>query len=140
MPRTSAASLSVATKSVVAELMRARAGLPAPIAAAFDEILASVGPQHFKPADRILLEELARSLALLREAGAHVARDGIYVDGKVHPCLRITQKERALVAMLATRLRLTPQSRSAPGKAAFTRMRVRRTAVSGCGSGDRCLV
>lgn len=111
MPRESAASMAVVKPQKGAGLLQPRAATPAAVAEVFRELVASEGPDHFRLSDRPMVEELARSIWMLREAGDALARDGLMLDGTVHPCVKVVQKQETIVAMLSTRLRLTPQSR-----------------------------
>lgn len=111
MPRQSTASLAVVKPHKAAGLLQPRAATPQAVAEVFREIVASEGADHFRVSDRPLVEELARSLWMLRAAGEALARDGLMFEGELHPCVKTIQKQQTIAAMLSTRLRLTPQSR-----------------------------
>jgi hypothetical protein len=77
----------------------------------FDEIIAGVAADHFKPADRVILEQLAVAVFIARELAAGVVRDGVIINGKPNQAARHLRQQQATIATLSTKLRLTTQSR-----------------------------
>ena len=79
--------------------------------AIFAEIVSSVAPGHFRPCDRTLLEQLAVAIFIARELADHVTTEGVIVAGRPNQAARHLRQQQATVASLATKLRLTTQSR-----------------------------
>jgi hypothetical protein len=86
----------------------------------FGELVASVDASHFRESDRPILEELAQAVALQREAVGMLSAEGLIVAGAVNPLAKVVATQGRLIASLATRCRLTPQSRMSKDKAART--------------------
>jgi hypothetical protein len=118
MPRESIQSILTAPVAAGrAQRLSPDAALPVPVAAVFRELVGSVGADSFAPCDYPLVEQLAVALTHAREAARALERDGLIVDGKVNPIARLLREQQKLVAMLATRLRISPQSRMSREKA-----------------------
>jgi hypothetical protein len=81
------------------------------VARAFEAIVSTVEPEHFKPVDVPLIAQLATARVLLDRADVELERAGAVVDGRPSPWLTVRVKELRAVITLSTRLRLTPQSR-----------------------------
>jgi phage terminase small subunit len=80
--------------------------------AVFRELVAAVGPDHFRPVDRPLVGVYAEALCLARQARAQLGADGpVDADGKVSPWLRVYESAMKTITTLAARLRVCPQSR-----------------------------
>jgi hypothetical protein len=95
------------------------AHLSAAAAEAFAGLVASAQPEHFRDADRPVLEALAMSIVITRELESELAaRGAVDLDGKVSPLVRHLRAQHGLIASLSVRLRLTPSSR-ADRKTAF---------------------
>ena len=90
----------------------------------FSELVASVGPAHFRESDRPIVEELAQAVAIAREASQALAEQGLLVEGedgeRPNPLLKVISTQGRLIASLATRCRLTPQSRISKDKSNAT--------------------
>lgn len=115
MPRTSAEAISLAsyTRAMPESegCLVPPEGLDDAAARVFAETVQSVRPGHFRPCDIPVLVEYCAAIVHARQAAELLARDGLLVDGKPHPAHRILRAERAALALLASRLRLTPASR-----------------------------
>ena len=61
---------------------------------------------------------LGKAVALA--TGAELDRQGLLVDGAPNPLIRVVREQARLVASLATKCRLTTQSRISKDKAATT--------------------
>lgn len=125
MPRKPAAAfLTPAPVDVRQTRIRARAGLPPNVAAVFNEITASVEAAHIRASDLPVFEELARAIALQREASAALAGQPLVVAGRdgprPHPLVKVVSEQARLIASLATRCRLTPQARMSKERANST--------------------
>ncbi|MEJ2376253.1 MAG: hypothetical protein P8Y71_12855 [Pseudolabrys sp.] len=72
----------------------------------FQRVVGSVSPQHFAQSDVPLIESFVRATLLSRDAAPKDATDA--------EALANWEKATRLQAMLATRLRLTPQARTDP--------------------------
>ncbi len=72
----------------------------------FAEIVHACSPRHFVVSDTVLLETFVRATLLARHAIKGAAKDAA--------ALSVWEKAARIQAMLATRLRLAPQSRADP--------------------------
>ena len=122
MARKSAASLAVIPIGSGARLA-CPATLDAESAAFWAEIVNSVQPDHFRPADVPLLTAYCEQRALYARAMSHLVVPGGLTEctalgEKVSPYFAIMARSAQLMTMLARSLRLTPQSRSTPDRAA----------------------
>ena len=112
MARKSISALTTIS-SIAASVSILTAGqhVPEPARAIFAELVSSVTPGHFLPADRVLLEQLAVAVYVARELADSIERDGVIVDGKVSQAVKVLKQQQALIGSLASRLRLTTQNR-----------------------------
>lgn len=90
------------------------------VSAIFAEIVGSVSVGHFSTADRALIEQYAAALHIAREIAAHIAAEGVVIDGKVSAAAKAHKQQAALCGQLASRLRLTPQNRISKDRATTT--------------------
>ena len=88
--------------------------MSADAAAAFRHITASTAPGHFVEADRDLLHRYCQAIADARQADRELASGGFVVGGKPSAWLQVQREANKAIATLATRLRLSPQSRIIP--------------------------
>jgi phage terminase small subunit len=118
MPRRSSASLTVLPPSIDAGKTRLKpsSNLIAAERELFDELVRGCAPNHFRETDRLLLEEYVREALLLQQAAEALRQNGaVMPDGKrINPWFQIQQRACKTMAVLATRLRLTPASRLHP--------------------------
>ena len=123
MPRKSAAALAAFQSHGNGALTRLRPAddMSADAAAAFRHITASTAPGHFVEADRDLLHRYCQAIADARQADRELASGGFVVGGKPSAWLQVQREANKAIATLATRLRLSPQSRIDP-KTAGSRM------------------
>ena len=115
MPRKSVAAMALAP--VVdgrPERLRPRAEAPASVQRIFSDLVASVPTEHFRPGDADLIEQLAQSIALARQAYAELERAGPVTDGRASPWIVILEKAHRSSVALSARLRLCPQARTDP--------------------------
>jgi phage terminase small subunit len=76
------------------------------------DVVCSVRPDHFQPADGLLLARYAEAAVMAADAATMLASEGTVIDNKPSPWLAVhVAMTKALVA-LAHRLRLSPQGRS----------------------------
>ena len=110
-----------------------RTGCSVAIATAFREIVDSISADHFVESDGPLVERYAAGIVLARLAEKNLALHG-YVIGsnrsgqpQQNPWCSVLAQADKVIATLATRLRLAPQSRMDPktvGRAARKRITV----------------
>jgi len=93
-----------------------RPGLASKVAAVFRELVTSVAPGHFQACDLPLLEELACAIHVAREAREALSGAELGTP-KGNALARLLREQGKAIAMLATRARLTPQSRMSREKA-----------------------
>jgi terminase small subunit-like protein len=122
MPRRSAASLDVAAPSFGEKRIAPRRGAPAEVAAVFKELVTSVPANHFRPADRDLLEQFAQAVVLARQAYVELEEAGPVINGRASPWLTALEKAHRSTAALSVRLRLGPQTRLDPKTVARARV------------------
>ena len=123
MSRPSAESLAVAPVVDVARIRQEpRPDMPPDVAREFSRVVASVDASHFRVADA-LLEDYAQAIVIRRQLSAELAEQGPIVDGKPSPLIAAIREQSRLIASLATKLRLTPQSRISKDKAGKTTAR-----------------
>ena len=121
MPRRSANSLAVAPVVDVARIrLAARAELPPSERRVFADLVRAVDASHFREADRVMLEQLARAIAIERQAAEALYEQGLIVDGAPNPLIRVVREQSRLIASLATKCRLTTQARVSKDKAGAT--------------------
>ena len=121
MPRESLASLTTTPVVDVARLrLLPRSELSPDVQRAFSAIVGSAAPDHFREPDRLMVEQLAQALVIQRQAAEALAEQGLLVDGKPNPLIRVVREQARLVASLLTKLRLTVQARVSKDRAATT--------------------
>lgn len=112
MPRKSVQALSVApVVSVEGRRVKPPDDLPAPVAALWRQLVESLPPSRFHASDRPLLALYCRALHQSNLAYEKLERYGAAADDAVSPWQRVADSAVKQVAVLATRLRLCPQSR-----------------------------
>lgn len=113
MPRRSSASLTFLRPGVDGRPTRLRPSndLTGPEREVFTAIVGALPPEHFKESDRWVLEEYVRDVVLARDAAGQMREAGVVIDGRASPWVAIRAKATRSMAILATRLRLTPASR-----------------------------
>jgi hypothetical protein len=111
MPRRSIADLAVPRVDGRPSRLTPPPSLSADARAAFQEIVGSVEPEHFKPADVPLICRLAAAHLWASRAEDELERIGAVVDGKLSPWATLLEKQNGAIRSLSTALRLTPQSR-----------------------------
>jgi phage terminase small subunit len=115
MPRKSRAALDLASHvNAASNRLRPPDDLPADVVAVFRRIVASTDPRHFVPADLDLLVRYCKAIADAALADRMLATDGYVIDGKPSAWIAIQREANRAIAVLATRLRLSPQSRVDP--------------------------
>jgi phage terminase small subunit len=77
-------------------------------------IVASVPPEHFRPADAGLLHSYCEVTASAKLAARELEAAGHVVDGKASPWLNIQERAIRAQALLAAKLRLCPSARTDP--------------------------
>jgi phage terminase small subunit len=114
MPRIAAAASLVFTGSEPAETrLQPPADLSPAEKAVFIDIVVTNRPDHFRPADALLLAAFTRAVCLERQASAALAVAGpVGADGKVSPWLHVLAQATKSILSLARLLRLSPQSRA----------------------------
>lgn len=122
MPRKSINELSVVRpdSGTAPGLLLPGSHVPATVRVVFAEIVGSVSVGHFSTADRALLEQFATALHVAREIAAAVDAEGVVVEGRLNPLAKALKQQQAIVGQLASRLRLTTQSRISKDKASRT--------------------
>jgi hypothetical protein len=88
-----------------------RSGVSPEVKLIFTEIVGSVSAAHFRPTDGPLVEQYAQSIALARQAYAHLDEEGPVLGGKANAWLVVLEKAHRSSVALSMRLRLSPQSR-----------------------------
>jgi phage terminase small subunit len=78
----------------------------------FAAIAGAVDPQHFAPSDLPLLASYCVAVCQEREANRHLRAEGHVIGGKASPWIVVQEKSHRMMAALAMRLRLAPQSRT----------------------------
>jgi hypothetical protein len=119
MPRRSADSYLTPVLDVARVPLEPRAELDPKVAEVFRELVASVAPGHFQPCDRPVVEALATAIYIARQA-----QDGLaaadWGTTRGQALARLLREQSKAISMMATRLRLTPQSRMSKDKASGT--------------------
>jgi phage terminase small subunit len=80
----------------------------------FVDLVAAVPGNHFRAGDLPLLVQYCRAVAMAERAVAELRAGGPVVDGKVNPWTIVHTRAARTMVLLATRLRLSPSSRSQP--------------------------
>ena len=110
MPRKSAAALAIKPPDSPTRL-RPRSGLSPEVKLIWAELVTSMPHSHFRATDAPLIEQYAQSIALARQAYAHLNEEGSVVGGRANPWLVVLEKAHRSSVALSMRLRLSPQSR-----------------------------
>jgi hypothetical protein len=87
---------------------------PASVKEIFNDLVASVPPEHFRRGDADLLEQFAQAIALSRRAYAELEKTGPVINSRASPWLIVLEKAHRSSTALAARLRLAPQMRIGP--------------------------
>ena len=113
MPRQSAASLSVVRIQAKPKRLEPPDNLDANHRRRFVDISNSVDEKHFRASDMPLLVQYVYAAEQAEHAIKQMeAGGGAVVDGKVSPWLTVHTRAVKTMTILATRLRLSPQSRT----------------------------
>jgi P27 family predicted phage terminase small subunit len=138
MPRTSAASLSVASINTTERRVKPPDNLPGPAKKIWSGLVDSLPADRFHSSDRPLLALYCRFVHQAEMALASVEKDGAADGGATNPWLRVADVASKQCAVLATKLRLCPQTRmdrKVAGPAARSN-RSRRKPWETTGTGD----
>jgi P27 family predicted phage terminase small subunit len=92
--------------------LRPPADLPAAETEIFISVVGGVDQQNFRPSDLPLLVEYCTAAVQAREAAAQLRREGSTIGRHINPLIAVQEKSVRAMAMLATKLRLSPQSRA----------------------------
>ena len=119
MSRKSVAELSVVRVDGRPNYIDAPSGLSADHRRLFGEIVRSMPPEHFRQGDVPLLVRYVEAITMTERAGREMEASGgpviAGVDALVtNPWFGVQQRSARMVAVLATRLRMSPQSRRDP--------------------------
>jgi phage terminase small subunit len=117
--RKSAAELTTLRLIGPAKPSPAPADLPPEARATWTRIAAALPAGYLTPADEVLLHEFVLAEHHKRLADALVASEGLIVDGKPHPAAKLSCQLAAVMATLATKLRLCQSSRTRPESASL---------------------
>lgn len=113
MPRKSAANLSLIRPGI--DPAPSRLQPPRDLAAderrLFLELVNATRPQHFLPSDRPLLVRYVEAACLAARASRELKTLGVVGPEGVNPWLAVRSRATREMAVLSTRLRLSPQSR-----------------------------
>jgi phage terminase small subunit len=121
MPRKSAAELSMPPINGEPPRLQPPSSLSESEAAIFTAVLKACDPTHFRKSDLPLLCRFCELTALADQAAHELRENGAVIDGKASAWIIVQEKcVRGLVA-LATKLRLSPQSRLDPKSVARQR-------------------
>jgi hypothetical protein len=113
MPRKSAAALSMPSVDGTPTRLTPPPTLNADAARVFIDVVCSVRPEHFQPADGLLLARYAEVSVMAGDAATMLATDGpVTADGKPSPWLNVHAQMVKAMLGLSHRLRLSPQGRS----------------------------
>jgi hypothetical protein len=112
MPRRSAAALSVLSVDGTPPRLTPPPTLNEDAKRVFLDIVFSVNPNHFHPADGLLLARYAESAVMASDAATMLASEGTVIDGKPSPWLAVHVQMTKAMQGLSHRLRLSPQGRS----------------------------
>jgi len=78
----------------------------------FLDLINATAPTHFRSSDLPLLLQYVQLSVLAADASAAISTEGAVLDdGLLNPFLAVQTRAVRLMALLATRLRLSPQSR-----------------------------
>ncbi len=125
MSRKSAAALQTLPVLTKSNRPPPPADLPPAAAALWCSICASVTPDYFARADLILLEALVRATLQKAVCDDLVSLEGLILEGKAHPAIKLSIQLSASMAALSAKLRLCLSSRIRPESAGL------RKAVAG---------
>lgn len=106
---------SAASQLSVVSVSGARVPPPANLSKSEKEfwlsIVNSLAPDYFRPSDVPLLHAYVGASSMAAEATKAIHRDGIIIDGKVNPAVKVAKLQAGLLASLAVKLRLCPSTR-----------------------------
>jgi hypothetical protein len=89
------------------------ADAPAEVVTVFREILAATPRDHFQISDAPLIEGYAQAIVAARKAAIELDLHGpVTSAGKLSPWVSVSEKAHRALALLAARLRLSPQHRA----------------------------
>ena len=91
--------------------------LPAPAADLWRNIVDALPAGNFAAGDLPLLHAYCIATEQKAQADAVTARDGLVIDGKANPALKLSIQLAGALAALAGKLRLCPSSRTRPDAA-----------------------
>lgn len=113
MPRASTASKSIVQVLPDANKRRLRApdDLQPEARRVWSEVVDTLPPDRFHASERPLLALYCRSMVTAERALTAIDRDGPLIGDKINPALRLFDTSVRQVVSLATKLRVTPQSR-----------------------------
>lgn len=74
-------------------------------------IVNSLPPDYFRPADVPLLYAYCAATEIKEQADMAVRRNGILINGKANPAIKVGNQQGQLLASLAVKLRLCPSTR-----------------------------
>ena len=109
--RKSAESLSVAVVNVSHRRVAPPDELPEPVKLIWRELVDALPGDRFHRSDRPLLALYCRALHQASLAFAKLEKHGAFAAGELNPWLRVVDVASKQAAVLATKLRLCPQSR-----------------------------
>ena len=90
-------------------------GLPRAAASLWRRIMATTPRDQWRPGDLPLLQMFCRTALLADEAIRHLEEDGqLDAAGKVSPWVKVASDHGKTLALLASKLRLSPSSRVRP--------------------------
>ena len=111
MPRTSAASLAVPRINTAERRVKPPANLPEPVRKIWAGLVDSLPADRFHSSDWPLLSLYSRFTYQAETALAHVEKAGATDGSATNPWLRVADVASKQCAVLATKLRLCPQTR-----------------------------
>src|SRR5262245_49436063 len=115
MPRKSSADLTLVLPNVEGHPSRIAPprDLPADERKLFLSLVNSCAPEHFRQSDVVLLTRYCETACLCARANRELKANGVVsIDGVVSPWLAVRSRCVRELAILSSRLRLAPSSRS----------------------------
>jgi|GEM_PF-3560111 len=117
MSRKSAAALQTLPMLAKSRRPPPPANLPPAVAALWVLICASVTPDYFARGDLVLLEALVTATLQKAACDELVSLEGLILEGKAHPAIKLSIQLSASMAALSGKLRLCQSSRTRPESA-----------------------
>ena len=114
MPRKASAALSIVPLRVDGQPnhISPPSNLGATERRLFNNVVRSMPSHHFRDCDVPLLTRFVEAIAMTERAGREMeGTGGPVVKGAMNPWFSVQQRSSKMVAVLATRLRMSPQSR-----------------------------